>query len=317
MAGKTKTLRVIDSHTGGEPTRVLVEGGPDLGQGSMSERLKVFNDNSDDYRRALVNEPRGSDVMVGALLQTPKNSENTAGLIFFNNEGYLGMCGHGAMGFLVTLGYLGIIEHGKHRIETPVGVIEAVLEDDNTVVIQNVPAYREKKGISLEIPNIGTLNGDLAWGGNWFFFCGDHGLDLSYSNIKELDSLTKEIRRVLLEKKHITAEQDNLLHVELYSPSKVDGIGIINYVMCPGGEYDRSPCGTGTSAKMACLYADGKLKSGELWRQESIIGSIFEGWVNIDDNENIIPFIKGKAYVNSESKIILNPEDPYMMGIKG
>ncbi len=309
-------MKVIDSHTGGEPTRVLVEGGPDLGEGSMADRLKVFQNQFDDYRKALVNEPRGSDVMVGAILQKPQNSKNTAGLIFFNNEGYLGMCGHGAMGFLVTLGYLGMIEYGKHHIETPVGVIEAILEDDNTVVIQNVPAYREKKGIVIDCPNRGTLTGDLAWGGNWFFFCGDHGLDCSHNNIEALQATTQEIRRTLLRDNHITKEQDELLHVELYTPLKGSVAGIKNYVMCPGEEYDRSPCGTGTSAKMACLYQDGNLQSGEVWKQESVIGSVFEGWIEIDDNNHIVPFIKGKAYVNAESKIIINREDPYGMGIQ-
>ena len=311
-----RRVRVIDSHTGGEPTRVVIDGGPDLGGGSVADQLKVFRSQHDDFRSAVVNEPRGSDVLVGALLCPPSDSTCAAGVIFFNNVGYLGMCGHGTIGLMVTLAHMGRIKAGEHRIETPVGVVTACLRDSGDVTIKNVPSYRLAKQLEIEVEGHGKVKGDIAWGGNWFFLVGDSPYDLALTNIDALTDFTWSIR-MALERQGITGENGQEIdHVELFGPPVQEGADSRNFVLCPGGAYDRSPCGTGTSAKLACLAADGKLQEGEVWRQESIVGSIFEGSVVQTNGGKVIPVITGSAYVNAEATLILEPRDPFRMGIR-
>jgi 4-hydroxyproline epimerase len=307
-------IQVIDSHTGGEPTRVVIGGGPDLGGGTMAERLARFRDQHDHFRRAVVNEPRGSDVMVGALLCDPVDSSAAAGVIFFNNVGYLGMCGHGTIGLVATLAYLGRITPGDHRIETSVGVVTARLHESGEVTVGNVPSRRIAKRVALDVPGYGTVYGDVAWGGNWFFLVNDHGQELSLDRIVDLTDFTWRIRQAL-PAQGITGENGQEIdHVELFVPSQLEGVDSKNFVLCPGKAYDRSPCGTGTSAKLACLYADGKLAEGQIWRQESIVGSVFEGSVAIA-NGQVHPRIKGSAFVNAEATLILDERDPFCWGI--
>ena len=311
-----RRIHVIDSHTGGEPTRVVIEGGPDLGGGSMEERLERFREEFDEFRSAVVNEPRGSDVMVGALLCEPVDPACAAGVIFFNNVGYLGMCGHGAIGLTVTLAHMGLIGPGEHRIETPAGEVTAILDEDGDVTINNVPSYRTAREVAVEVDGHGLLYGDIAWGGNWFFLVGDHGQELAFPRVEELTDFTWRIRQAL-EKNGITGEDGQEIdHIELFGPpSRADADGR-SFVLCPGRAYDRSPCGTGTSAKLACLVADGKLGEGDVWRQESIVGSLFEGTVLEIDGDRVLPAIKGSAHVNSEAVLILDPRDPFCLGIR-
>lgn len=310
-----ETVRVIDSHTGGEPTRVVVEGAPDLGKGSLRERLDQFRAEHDPFRSAVVNEPRGSDVIVGALLTEPSAENCAAGVIFFNNVGYLHMCGHGTIGLMVTLAHMGRIAQGRHRVDTPVGVVEATLEDGNFVSVANVPSYRLAKDVPLRVEGVGMLHGDIAWGGNWFFLVKDHPETVSLANVDRLTALCWAIRRAL-EREGITGAQGQEIdHIELFGPA-IEGVANSrNFVLCPGGAYDRSPCGTGTSAKLACLAADGVLAEGELWRQESIVGSIFEGHYH-RAGEQIAPVIRGQAFVNGEATLILDRRDPFAMGIR-
>lgn len=308
-------VKVVDSHTGGEPTRVVISGGPDLGDDSLSNRLDRFRQQHDDFRSAVVNEPRGSDAMVGALLCEPVDSSCAAGVIFFNNVGYLGMCGHGTIGLVATLAYLNRIEPGTHKIETPVGVVEAKLNEDGTVEVANVPSYRFASGVTVDVEGVGPVKGDIAWGGNWFFLVNDHGRQLTLDHLDELTDFTCRIREAL-ERNGITgANGSEIDHVELFVPSEREGVDSKNFVLCPGKAYDRSPCGTGTSAKLACLVADGKLLPGQVWRQESIVGSVFEGSVTLNGDE-VRPTIKGTAYVNAEADLILNSDDPFCMGIR-
>ncbi len=308
-------VSVIDSHTGGEPTRVVVSGGPDLGTGSLAERRTVFRERHDDFRCAVVKEPRGSDVMVGALLCEPSDSSCVAGVIFFNNVGVLHMCGHGAIGVTVTLAHLGRIGPGTYRLETPVGVVTVNLHGPNDVTIENVPSYRIARQVPLPVPGLGTVHGDVAWGGNWFFLVNDHGLQVAPCNIEQLADTARRIKRELAAR-NITGEQGmEIDHIELFGPPTAVGADSKNFVLCPGNAYDRSPCGTGTSAKLACLVADSKLAEGQPWRQESIVGSIFEGTIRID-NGKVIPCIRGSAYVNAEATLLLDPDDPFMMGIR-
>ncbi len=308
-------VKVIDSHTGGEPTRVVIGGGPDLGGGSMAERLTRFREEFDSFRSAVVNEPRGNDAVVGALLCEPVDPANAAGVIYFNNVGYLGMCGHGTIGLMATLAWLGRVGPGTHRIETPVGVVEATLEDENVVSVANVPSYRHAAGVAVEVPGHGPVVGDIAWGGNWFFLVHSAGPALEMKNLEALTDFTWRIRQALTAQGITGANGQEIDHVELFAPSLLDGVDSRNFVLCPGKAYDRSPCGTGTSAKLACLYADGKLREGQIWRQESIVGSVFEGSIRVA-GDRIYPTIRGSAFVNAEADLILDPRDPFCYGIR-
>ena len=309
--------RIIDSHTGGEPTRTIVAGGPDLGRGSMAERLLVLRTGHDAWRRALMNEPRGSDVLVGALLCEPVDPACTAGVIFFNNVGYLGMCGHGSIGLIATLAYMGRIQPGAHRIETPVGEITATLHEDGSVSIANVPAYRLARQVPVQVGGR-RLHGDIAWGGNWFFLCDDHGQDLTPGQAQTLTAFSEQIRLALQAQGITGADGAEIDHIELIGPPADPANHGRNFVLCPGSGYDRSPCGTGTSAKLACLAAEVKLAPGALWRQESVIGSVFEGrYQPAPDGAaaHILPTITGRAYVNLDAQLIIQPGDPFAWGI--
>lgn len=305
-----KTIRVIDSHTGGEPTRVVISGGPELGHGSLTERRERFAQDFDRFRGAVVNEPRGSDAFVGALLVEPEDKSCAAGVIFFNNVGMLNMCGHGTIGLIVTLEHLQRIKPGAHRIETSVGVVTATLHDNGEVSVANVPSYRKAKAVSVDVPGVGIITGDVAWGGNWFFLVEQHGESLTLANVERLTDLTWRIRQAIN-----LAGFPEVDHVELFGPPQSPSAHSRNFVLCPGKAYDRSPCGTGTSAKLACLFADGKIKEGETWRQESIVGSCFDGSVAVVNGE-IRPTIRGAAFVIADSTLILNKTDPFCWGIR-
>jgi len=315
-----RKIHIIDSHTGGEPTRVVVDGGPDLGGGSMAERLDRFRREFDAIRSAVVNEPRGNDAIVGALLCEPSDASCEAGVIFFNNVGYLNMCGHGTIGLVVTLAHMGRIgsEAASRpvRLDTVCGVVEARLVGPNRVTIRNVPSYRSATQVAVEAPGIGTIRGDIAWGGNWFFLVSHHGQALRLDRLEELTDFTWRIREGLEAHGIAGADGRPIDHIELFGPPTVAGADSKNFVLCPGKAYDRSPCGTGTSAKLACLYADGKLREGQVWRQESIVGSVFEGAVAVVDSQ-IYPEITGSAYVNAEATLILDQNDPFCYGIRG
>jgi 4-hydroxyproline epimerase len=283
-------LPVIDSHTGGEPTRVVLGG--------------ITAAELETYRRAILCEPRGHEVIVGALLLPPSGPGCAAGVIFFNNVGLLGMCGHGMIGLIATLHHLGRITVGEHRVETPVGVVTATLHDSGRVSIRNVPSFRAAARVQA-----GGVTGDVAWGGNWFFLVADHGLDITLANIPALTRAALDIRSAV----H-AAGYPEVDHIELFCPPHDAANHSRNFVLCPGGEYDRSPCGTGTSAKLACLAADGLLAPGSVWRQESVLGTVFEGSYEPCE-QGILPTISGHAFITAESTLILSPGDPFRLGI--
>ncbi|QVM94627.1 4-hydroxyproline epimerase [Pseudomonas sp. SORT22] len=308
-----KRITVIDSHTGGEPTRLVIDGFPELGTASMAQRRQRLAEAHDQWRTACMLEPRGSDVLVGALLCEPVDPSACAGVIFFNNTGYLGMCGHGTIGLVVSLAHLGRIGPGVHRIETPVGTVQATLHEDRSVSVRNVPAYRYRKDLALEVPGIGKVIGDVAWGGNWFFLIADHGLEVAGDNIEALTAYTYAVQQAL-EEQGIRGEDGGLIdHIELFADDP--DADSRNFVLCPGKAYDRSPCGTGTSAKLACLAADGKLQPGQTWRQASVIGSTFEGSFEAD-GPRIIPTIRGRAHISAEATLIIEEDDPFAWGIR-
>lgn len=306
-----RQISVIDSHTGGEPTRVVTGGGPELGNGPMAGRLEMFREKHDRFRRAIVNEPRGSEVLVGALLCEPSVAGCAAGVIFFNNVGFLGMCGHGAIGVIATLEHLGVITPGVHRIETPVGVVAATLNADRSVSVENVPSYRKARAVTVDVEGIGKITGDVAYGGNWFFLTESHGLALTAANVGQLTDCAWRIRRAVNAQGFPEVD-----HVELFCTPACGGDSR-SFVLCPGKAYDRSPCGTGTSGKLACLAADGKLAEGAEWTQESIIGSKFSASYRWLDREKgiIAPIITGRAHITGEATLILGDDDPFCWGI--
>lgn len=305
-------ISVIDSHTGGEPTRLIIDGFPDLGQGPMSERLEILAKNYDHYRQASLLEPRGNDVLVGALLCEPVDSKSCAGVIFFNNKGYLGMCGHGTIGLVRCLAHMGKITAGEHVIETPVGNISVILDNDYSVTVRNVPAWRFKKSVSLKIESLGDVTGDIAWGGNWFFLVSQHSLKIDKNNVIELTNYALEVQKELINHGIFGDENQPIDHIEFFAEDAIADSR--NFVLCPGGAYDRSPCGTGTSAKLACLAADGKLSPKQIWRQASIIGSIFEAYYE-PLPFGIQPIIRGQAYLCAESTLLIDSNDQFAWGI--
>jgi 4-hydroxyproline epimerase len=225
------------------------------------------------------------------------------------------MCGHGTIGVVVTLAYLNRIGVGSHRIETPVGVVVADLDKDGKVEVANVPSYRLAANVTIETPGFGPVTGDVAWGGNWFFLVKEHSEKLSLENLDRLMEFTLAVRESLARAGVTGPRGQEIDHVELFAPSNLPGVDSKNFVLCPGKTYDRSPCGTGTSAKLACLFADGKLNEGQIWRQESIVGSVFEGSVKVIDNV-VHPRIRGSAFITAESDLIIDERDPFATGIR-
>jgi 4-hydroxyproline epimerase len=310
-------MRVIDSHTEGEPTRVIVDGGPALGDGPLAGRLARFAGEFDHFRRFAVNEPRGHDALVGALLCQPHDRSCAAGVIFFNNVGYLGMCGHGTIGLAVTLAHMGRLHSGRHRFETPVGVVGVDLIDGAAATIDNVESYRLGKTVPVEVAGLGTVRGDVAWGGNWFFLTSTSPCELVPANIGQLTQAAIAIRDSLAAQGVRGKDGALIDHVEIFAPPRSSDANSRNFVLCPGGAYDRSPCGTGTSAKLACLNADGKLRPGEVWVQESIIGSRFRATFEPGPNGGILPRISGRAFVCAEGALVGDPSDPFRYGFAG
>jgi len=312
VPGQTRTesfIHVVDSHTAGEPTRVVISGGPDLGNGPLGERRDRFHREFDAFRSAIVNEPRGSDVLVGALLCEPTEPRCAAGVIFFNNVGNLGMCGHGLIGVVATLNHLGRITSGDHRFETPVGIVAAQLHADGKVTITNVPSYRKAKAVSVDVGGIGRVTGDVAWGGNWFFLTEDPAQELSLGQVESLAERAWQIRQAVNAQGFPEVD-----HIEFFGPPRVAEAHSKNFVLCPGRAYDRSPCGTGTSAKLACLAEDGLLAENEPWIQEGILGTTFTARF-VRKGDQILPSITGSAYITAESKLRLDRRDPFCWGI--
>jgi 4-hydroxyproline epimerase len=311
-----RSVEVIDSHTEGEPTRVVVAGGPDLGTGSVAQRLQRFREQHDGFRSGVVGEPRGSEVVVGALLLEPVEADSAAAVIFFNDVGYLGMCGHGTIGVVTTLAHLGRIGVGEHRIETPVGIVSACLHKDGSVTVANVASYRHRTAVAVDVPGFGNFVGDIAWGGNWFFLVAEHPYVLRLEDRAQLIAASTAIRAALQASGIHGADGAVIDHVEFFSAPVNAANDARNFVLCPGASFDRSPCGTGTSAKMACLAADGKLAPGEVWRQEGILGTVFEGSIEALPADGVAPRIRGGAWITAEAKLLFDPADPFAEGIR-
>jgi 4-hydroxyproline epimerase len=309
-------LRVIDSHTGGEPTRIVVSGGPDLGVGPLAVRSQRLRESHDWLRSAVCNEPRGHDAMVGALLCEPHEPDCVCGVIFFNNVSTLNMCIHGTIGLAVTLAHMGKISPGTHRIDTPVGVVSATLREDGSVEVANVPSWRMAADVPVEVPGWGMIRGDIAWGGNWFFLIDQQGPDVCRSNLEALTSFTRTVREALIRHDITGGNGMEIDHIEVFGPPGDPALADSrNFVLCPGNAYDRSPCGTGTSAKLACLHAAGRLRPGQPWRQAGILDTVFTGTVEELPGGKLTPRIAGRAWINAESTCFFHPHDPFRYGI--
>ena len=305
-------IRAVDSHTAGEPTRIVLDGGPSLGDGTLAERLAIFRSTHDAYRRAIITEPRGSDVLVGGLLCEPHDPSCQAGVIFFNNVGFLGMCGHGLIGLVETLRAEGKIDVGQIHIETPVGKVAATLHDDGDISVSNVESYRVAKDIEVHADAFGTVCGDVAYGGNWFFLTNTPKLNVARSEISNLTDMACAIRRAVNE-----AGYPDVDHIEIFGEPEGQADSR-NFVLCPGLEYDRSPCGTGTSAKLACLAADGKLAPHQTWIQQGVLGTSFAceySWADAEQTR-IKPTIRGRAFITAETRLKLTADDPFCWGIQ-
>jgi 4-hydroxyproline epimerase len=316
-----KIIQVIDSHTAGEPTRVVISSDLDLGphneQLDAAARLAHLRDHHDHLRSAIVCEPRGSEVVVGALLSPPLDPANAASVLFFNDVGYLGMCGHGTIGVITTLAHLGRITPGIHTLETPVGTVQTTLHPDLSVSVDNVPSFRYLAAVTVDVPHHGPVTGDIAWGGNWFFLVGNHGHQLTLSNRAQLIAFTTAIRSALIAA-NITGLSGALIdHIELFTAPHSPANSSRNFVLCPGASFDRSPCGTGTSAKMACEYDAGRLDPGQPWRQEGILDTVFTGSIqpSLADPTHVLPTITGRAWITAESTLLFDPTDPFRTGI--
>ncbi len=310
-----KKIRVIDSHTGGEPTRVVIDGFPDMPQATIADKLDALKRDHDHFRAAVCTEPRASEITVGALLLPPVASGSVASVIFFNNVGYLGMCGHGTIGLVATLQHLQRITPGTHHIDTSVGTVTCKLSDDGLVTLENVPSYRYRQAVGVPVDGFGEVVGDIAWGGNWFFLVDASKMPFGRTDIPTLMSFARAIRDAL-DAHGITGKDGAVIdHIELFGAPSSSAFDSRNFVLCPGSEYDRSPCGTGTSAKVACLAADGKLDEGNIWRQESIVGSSFNASFR-RAAEGIIPIISGRAYICADATLLLDPHDPFVYGIR-
>ena len=305
-------VQVVDSHTAGEPTRVVLAGGPDLGDGPLAARRDWFARDFDRFRSAVVNEPRGSDVLVGALLVPPDSPDAVAGVIFFNTVGVLGMCGHATIGLAVTLAHLGRLAAGRQRFDTPVGPVVCELHGRNRATVENVRSYRHAAGVRVEVDGRPVV-GDVAWGGNWFFLT-DSPLSLRVENVEALTAYARRVKAALVRAGVTGADGAAIDHVELVGPPADPDNHARNFVLCPGGAYDRSPCGTGTSAKLACLAADGKLAPGAEWRQEGILGGVFAGRYTPADG-GVLPAVTGEAFVTAEAMLLLDPADPLCDGV--
>jgi len=309
-------IRVVDSHTEGEPTRVVIDGWPQPRGATMAERLEDMRAHYDHLRTAVVCEPRGHDAIVGALLTPPVEQGSVAGVVFFNNGTYLGMCGHGLIGVVRTLEYLSRLAPGEARFDTPVGTVRAELAPDGTVTIENVASYVHARDVVVEVPGYGRVAGDVAWGGNWFYITHADQVPVDMAHVDALTRFTRAIQDAIRARGITGARGGDIDHIEISAPPVRADADCRNYVLCSGGEYDRSPCGTGTSAKMATLHARGELAFGEQWRQEGIAGGLFTGWLTPGRDGALIPHIRGSAFVTGEATLRFDESDPFRLGLR-
>ncbi|HUI64685.1 MAG TPA: 4-hydroxyproline epimerase [Bacteroidota bacterium] len=327
------TFFCIDAHTCGNPVRVVVGGGPTLEGGTMSERRQQFLAQYDWIRTALMFEPRGHDMMSGSILYPPISPENDAALLFIETSGCLPMCGHGTIGTAAVLIEHGLVRPhvpGTLRLEVPAGTVEAHyrLEDGrvHSVRIVNVPSFAEQMGVQVAVPGIGTLSLDVAYGGNFYGIIDpqEHYQGIDQLGVREILRLSPLIRRLVNETHTFVHPQDptirGLSHIQWTGTPRAKEAHGRNAVFYGEHAIDRSPCGTGTSARMAQWAAKGKLKAGDEFVHESIVGSLFrgrvEGTTKVGTREAIIPSIEGWVRITGLNTIFVDDDDPFARGFQ-
>ena len=316
--GLPERLRVIDSHTIGEPTRVVLDeslvAGLDLGGGSVRDRRDQFRDRCDHVRSALVGDPRGTTAMVGVILVPPADPTCRFGAFYVNRVGYLDMCGHATIGLAVTLGARGIIEPGDFRLESPAGVVGVTWHGGGEAAFECVPPRRIAQNLALACDDGSQVTGDVATSGLWFYLCRDHGILVEPTAIPALTARAWSIRRAL-EARGISGDGGEVIdHVVLLGPPRDPGNDGRAFVLCPDGAFDRSPCGTGTSALVGCLFEDGILTAGRTWRQESVLGGVYEASIR-RERDILVPTVRGRAWLTAETTLHFAGDDPYRTGL--
>ena len=326
-----RTFSCIDAHTCGNPVRVVTGGGPFLDGKNMSERQQHFMAEYDWIRTGLMFEPRGHDMMSGSILYPPTREDTDIGFLFIETSGCLPMCGHGTIGTVTVIIEHGLVKPrvpGKLRIETPAGIVEAHYTMEGTHVsavrIVNIASYLHSTGLEVECPDLGLLRVDVAYGGNFYAIVDPQE---NYKDMEDLSAgdilrLSPILRRRLNEKYQFVHPENptikGLSHIEWTGRPKNPEAHARNAVFYGERAIDRSPCGTGTSARMAQWAAKGKLKVGDVFVHESIIGSLFRGKVEaatkVGTKDAIIPSIEGWARVTGFNTIFLDDRDPFVKG---
>ncbi len=324
-------FRTIDSHTMGEATRIVYDGFPEPEGATMMEKKDYVIKHYDNYRKALMFEPRGHRDMFGALLTEPVHKEADCGVIFMDTGGYLNMCGHGSIGtasMLVETGMVPVTEpYTDVVLDAPSGLIRTRVKVKNKkaeeVSIRNVPAFLYKENLQAEVPGYGVITYDISFGGSFFVLVDavKAGVEIEMKNIETLTELGMALLKKVnaeVEIKHPYLDITTADLVEFYSPTEREDADMKNCVIFGMAQADRSPCGTGTSAKMAALYARGELPIGQKFVYESITGSLFTGEVikevDVNGQKGIIPQITGSAYITGMNEWILDQEDPLEYG---
>lgn len=328
----SKVINVVDSHTMGEPTRIVVGGIPKLPGKTMAEKKQYLIDNLDHIRTGIMLEPRGHNDMFGSIITQPCDETADFGIIFMDGGGYLNMCGHGSIGAItvaIETGMVQAVEPVTHvKMDTPAGIVtaEAKVKDGKVLEVSfvNVPAFLYKKDLEVELPEIGTVKFDISFGGSFFalIHANQFGLTVEPKNASKLTEIALELRDVINEK--IEMQHPTLGHittcdlVEIYDNPSHPEATYKNVVIFGQGQVDRSPCGTGTSAKLATLYSKGELKENELFVYESILGTMFKGRVvgtdKVGEFEAVIPEVTGAAYITGMNNLMFDPMDPLKDG---
>lgn len=329
-----RSIQAIDSHTMGEPTRIVVGGVPRIPGKTMPEKKTYLEEHMDNLRTAIMLEPRGHKDMFGSIITQPTRSDADLGIIFMDGGGYLNMCGHGSIGAATVAVETGMVEvtepYTNIVLEAPAGLIKAKVkvEDGKAVEtsIENVPAFLYKQDVKINVPQIGEVTVDIAFGGSFFILvkAADLGIEIDAKNSNKITEIGLQIRDIVnsnIEIKHPTLEHIKTADlVEIYGPAKNPKATLQNVVVFGAGQIDRSPCGTGTSAKMATLYAKGLLKENEEFVYESILGTMFRGKVlgttKVGDIDAVIPEITASAYVTGFNHFVIDESDPVKYGFK-
>jgi len=333
MSKINQEFKCIDAHTCGNPVRVIVEGGPDLKGDSMSQKRQHFLEEFDWIRKGLMFEPRGHDMMSGSILYPPSDPQNDVGILFIETSGCLPMCGHGTIGTVTVMIEEGLIEPkipGKLRLETPAGLVHVSYKTEGnkctSVRLTNIKSYLHSEKLEVNCPDLGTLTVDVAYGGNFYAIVDPqtHFKGIQDHTADQLISWSRVIRKEMNEKFSFNHPDNEticgLSHLLWTGKTISKEATARNAVFYGDKAIDRSPCGTGTSARMAQWSAKGMLIPGEEFIHESIIGSKFIGRIEeeteLDGKKAIIPSIQGWARIIGYNTIIIDEEDPYAFGFQ-